>query len=979
MNPIRALLACAVLNRSSQKTRSHIMQTTKNSSARALGLFAMLAALFLAASALAQITYNQALTATFTSGANAGADKNATTAPNDFVTFSNAVAAAHGSGFGGVFDLPTTVAGSTTVFRGTYAGGVKRLQFTTSVNMQNATAGGGSFTPTSGGNLTTSSANQSSIHLRIGQIMDPVTELPISEAVSRIGFMVLSRTAAAYPLDIRATASYSDGSTEAVTANLANPRAVDDTFYGFTAPSGLFITNVLLQSFQPGTENPVADRIGLDDIGFMTQATDIPPPPAIYDINPANYAIHAAANGVQFQVQSHEALNAGSISLLLNESDVTAQLVISGEATNRSVSFSGLVADQEYTMVITATNSGGASSVVQTFYTATGTFTLYDSQGFSDDELYPFGPLQAVTHDRATWAPNADEPAEIVDAGAPQGKALERLNTGIARADFLNFPPVSSGTILIEFDAWVSTTLGRTIDVALQPLIGANTMASFLSWGGVTEKLAYFDNVNWLPLADLETGWHHCKIINYLSGPAAGHYDVLINDTPVGLRIPWRNAPAGSAFGRFRYRSENVGPVLEYGRIDNLVLTAAQEDTTVFLRPTIFNVAPANRAIIRPQDGIRFEVTSDGPLSASDVTLLLDGAPVALDITGSPNHLFAAYNQVLAVGNHTMDIFATNAAGTASATLTFIATDEAWLVDPADGWVGPWEWSSGQPDYRTQDPIDGAGPYLRLDTGGGARNFMRQYESGTNVDVTKAHYIRWKFRLAEDDFVSNFTAFGDRVHFFGRNAARLTGSTDGGINWSIMATGAEQSAGSGVSAGQTFWIFDNVDGTGNLNLGNYVNTGVPLIPHHTYSFTVHLDPDQLRYSVAITNETSDAWFTSAAAHRYRNLTVPGADHTYVHFGVQASPSDEIRPFDLDSVGITQATLPAILLDPQRSGGAFTFSFVSQSGVTHHAEYANEIPPLQWHPVQTIAGDGSVKSVTDSNATGTQRYYRVRTQ
>lgn len=942
---------------------------------------AFLAALFLTASVLAQTTYNQPAAGVFAPGPNV-IEKSATASPDDAASFASAVAAAYNTNAGGVFDLPTTVANGTTVYRGTYgADNGRRLVLTASVGMQNV-GSTGSLAPVSGGNATTSSADRSSYELRIGPVLDADTDLPVAEVVTRIGLPILARTHATYPCDIRVTAFFSDGSTSTALANVGNPKGTDDTFYGFTAPETHAITNLLLESFVTDTSTPVSTRIGWDDFGFITGPSFVPPPPAIHSINPPAYAIHPAASGVQFQVQSSVALDPNDISLVLNDNDVSAQLVVGGEATNRSFAFSGLLPDQEYTMTINATNAGGVSTETRIFYTATGSFTLYDSEGFSDDVLYPFGALQAVTHGRATWTPSATEPSEIVDAGAPQGKVLERLNTGIARADVLDFPPLSSGTLIIEFDAWVSTTtLGRTIDVALLP-VGSGNMASFISWGGVPdqpEKLAYYDNVNWLPLADLLPDWHHCKIINYLSGPAAGHYDVLINDTAVGVRIPWRNATVGSVFGRLRYRSENVGPVLEYGRIDNLVLTAAQEDTTAFLRPAILNVTPANQAIIRPEDGISFEVTSGGAISASDVTLLLDGAPVTLDVSGTPNHLLAAYTQTLAAGNHSVEIHATNAVGTASATLTFIATDEAWLVDPADGWAGPWQWSSGQAEFRTQSPIDGAGPYLRLDTTGGSRNFMRQYASGTNVDITKPHYLRWKFRLAEDDFASFFTLFNDRVQFFGRNAPRLAASTDNHVNWSIMATGNEQTAGSGISAGQTFWIFDNVDGTGNLNLGNYLNTQVPLVPHQIYSFDVRVDPELLRYSVAITNETSGAWFKSAAPHRYRNLGVPGADHTYVHFGVQGSPADDIRPFDLDSVTITQATLPADLFNPQHSGTAFSFSFSSQSSVIYIAEYATELPPAQWHLLDTIPGDGSDKTVTDSNLSGQQRYYRVRAQ
>lgn len=940
---------------------------------------AFLAALLLAATVSAQTTYNQNAAGVFAPGANA-IEKSATAAPNNAAEFATAVAAAYSTNSGGVFDLPTSVTGGTTVYRATYgSGATRRLVLTTSVGMQNVT-GSGSFTPVSGGNATTSSANQSSYRVRIGPVLDAATDLPVAEVVTRIGLAILSRTDATYPCDIRATVSFNDGTTSSATANVGNPKSSDDTFFGFIAPETLAITNLLLESFVSGTTTPVSTRIGWDDFGFITGPSFVPPPPTIYDIHPPAYAIHAATNGVQFQVQSAVGLDPAAISLVLNANDVSAQLLIGGEATNRLVSFAGLQDDQEYTMTLTATNVGGVTSVTRTFYTATGSFVLYDSQGFTNDALYPLGALQPVTDGRATWTPSALEPAEFVDVGDPQGKVLQRLTTGVARADVLDFPQLSSGTIIIEFDVWVSTIMGRTIDVSLQPTTGGNVMASFLSWGELAGKLCYYDNVNWLPLADwAAAGWHRCKIINYLSGPAAGRYDVLVDGSPVGLRIPWRNAAAGGALGRFRYRSESTGSLFDYGNIDNLVITAAQEDANAFLAPTILNVMPANNGIIRPSDGISFEVTSGEAISAANVALLLDGVPVSLSVTGSPTHLYASYSPTLAVGNHSVQIFATNSVDTAAASANFIATDEAWLVHPANGWAEAWQWGGGTLEYRTEGPIDGAGPYLRLTAPGGSRNFMRQFQSGTNLDISQPHFIRWKFRLADDNFAANFTVFNDRVQFFGRNTSRLTASTDSSINWSVMATGAESSAGSGISAGQTFWVFDNVDGTGNLILGNYVDTQVALIPNNIYVFNLRLDPAQHTYTVAMTNETSGAWFKSAAPHRYRNLSVPGADHTYLHLGVQCSGSDEPRPFDLDSVQLVQATLPANLFDPQRAGSAFSFSFTSQPSVTYYAEYAKELPATQWYPLETIAGDGSVKTVTDANASDGERYYRVRAQ
>src|SRR3954447_4895164 len=157
---------------------------------RAQCVFAtIVAGLLLPAAMFAQTTYNQATTNIFAVGPNL-VEKSATTAPNINATFSNLVKQAWATNSGGVFDFPTAPTTGTTLFRGTYAAGAKRLHFTSSVSMQNATASGGTFTPMSGANLITSSANQSDITLTIGPIFDVATSnLIVTEAVYSVGFV----------------------------------------------------------------------------------------------------------------------------------------------------------------------------------------------------------------------------------------------------------------------------------------------------------------------------------------------------------------------------------------------------------------------------------------------------------------------------------------------------------------------------------------------------------------------------------------------------------------------------------------------------------------------------------------------------------------------------------------------------------------------------------------------------------------------
>ena len=156
--------------------------------------------------------------------------------------------------------------------------------------------------------------------------------------------------------------------------------------------------------------------------------------------------------------------------MVLNSNNISSQLVITGNATNRSVSFSGLLANQSYEMQITVSNAAGVASTSGHFYTTDGALTLFDSGGFSDDTLYPLGPLQAMTNAGAIWAP-ATEPAEVFDSGeAPYGKVLRRMQMGVDQVDWLQFPPVASGVLRRWRWMSVSPTLrcGRWI-YALRP------------------------------------------------------------------------------------------------------------------------------------------------------------------------------------------------------------------------------------------------------------------------------------------------------------------------------------------------------------------------------------------------------------------------------------------------------------------------------------------------------------------------------
>jgi hypothetical protein len=77
--------------------------------------------------------------------------------------------------------------------------------------------------------------------------------------------------------------------------------------------------------------------------------------------------------------------------------------------------------------------------------------------------------------------------------------------------------------------------------------------------------------------------------------------------------------------------------------------------------------------------------------------------------------------------------------------------------------------------------------------------------------------------------------------------------------------------------------------------------------------------------------------------------------------------------------LTKPITRPILLNPALNGTTFTASFASQAAVTYLIQYKNSLDAATWELLQTIPGDGTTKTITDSNATVPNRFYRITAQ
>jgi hypothetical protein len=90
-------------------------------------------------------------------------------------------------------------------------------------------------------------------------------------------------------------------------------------------------------------------------------------------------------------------------------------------------------------------------------------------------------------------------------------------------------------------------------------------------------------------------------------------------------------------------------------------------------------------------------------------------------------------------------------------------------------------------------------------------------------------------------------------------------------------------------------------------------------------------------------------------------------------------NDLSNPNAIKSFQALAAASAVTILNPAHSGGVTTFSFLSQSGHTHFVEYKITLSDVSWTPLTTITGNGSITNVTDSSASNSARFYRVRSQ
>ena len=211
------------------------------------------------------------------------------------------------------------------------------------------------------------------------------------------------------------------------------------------------------------------------------------------------------------------------------------------------------------------------------------------------------------------------------------------------------------------------------------------------------------------------------------------------------------------------------------------------------------------------------------------------------------------------------------------------------------GWATAWSpYDTGSiTRVTTANPIEGPDdPYLSfVSTKAGNHMVRRQYQQYAEVDPAEPHRITWKWRFDGD--VADMTTFGDRIHFFGDDAAE-TGSALGN-SWLISWTDA--SGTSYTVPDREWWFFDGAADNA-YNGANMVSSGIGLEAGIVYEFEVMVYPADGKYDAWMSNGTD---IFAAYGLTFRNRTTGVYD--WLHFGGLTSADSDDWAFSLDSVRV----------------------------------------------------------------------------
>ena len=342
------------------------------------------------------------------------------------------------------------------------------------------------------------------------------------------------------------------------------------------------------------------------------------PVPAIANVSPNGAVLMQVTNTLSFSASSGAAIT--NIQVVLNGVDVSTNLVVTGSATSKAVTYSGLKTNQAYTGTIIVTDANNlAASVPVSFDTFVPAF-LWEAEDFDySGGLYINDPTLASTN----------EPGSYFGVVGTQG--IDENDTG------------HNGPELYRTNDFMST--GPSGDTARANFIAAQAINPAIQ----DYCVGYFDTGEWVNYTrSFPAGKYniYARLASGNSGVSTIYLDKVITGqtTPAQTTSPLGSFQyTGTGWGNYQYvpLTDAYGNLVavDLNGVTTLRVTAGTGNMNFFFLvparldlPVIGNVFPNGSVLMQPTNKFAFSVSSaSATIPTNNIRLTLNGVDVLLE------------------------------------------------------------------------------------------------------------------------------------------------------------------------------------------------------------------------------------------------------------------------------------------------------------------------------------------------------------
>jgi hypothetical protein len=695
-----------------------------------------------------------------------------------------------------------------------------------------------------------------------------------------------------------------------------NTYAVTGTVSQLTAPIGTTTVRFRVAYLQALSEG---GSCYFDDMVLNQVSGQLPL--VISNLFPQDMIFVNPNDGLSFNVSSPSSstINNNAIRVIANGSNVSSGLSISGSASSKNVTWSGLQSNTTYTVSITATDSFGFNVSASTYFETTWVGTppvvyLWEAEDFDfTNGLYINNPVLCSTPGN----PNCYF-GKVGVEGSDEHATSTTLNHNYRFDDAI-------GTLASGDYSRKDHYVGGVLDYRIDPFNGDQSGGG--SWLNYTR--------DW----PAGTYW----IIGRLSTDIGLNGQLTLSVvTPTATNdVGTFTINGGHGWSSFQNvylldTNNNIAPITLNGKATlrvtsggNLLpnfftLVAGQIDL-----PRLSNLYPTGAHPFEFTNALSFTLNSVGAtFPANSIKVFIDGADVSsyLNITGSASTKNVVFPNLQPNAMHTVLITATNSLGHGiSVSNNFDTFNEANFMVEAEDF-----------DYGGGQYVDPWYPeaYAFLD-------------ATTNIDFVHTPIIGEQFQYnrvgipqeTAQDYVRSFF-----VGFFDYHLA-FFGLTDWANYTRNYPSGSFYVYGRFAGSGDCSMYLDQViGGAGTANqttkrLGHFHNFGRG---YQTHDWVPLTDDGLAAPAVVKLGGVGTLRLSSGTFNPNYLMFVPAA---------------------------------GISLKATRSGNNTLVSFPTQQGLVYRVFYRTDLATGNWTLLTTLLGDGSVKSASDSS-TDRQRFYKV---